>query len=73
MIEGDDCILNLVSTSILCTMFIEGNLGSKENQMKITKLNESKASGKEMGGDLNRIKPPKIEDYSKKNGHLVYA
>ena len=39
---------------------------SKENQMQITELSEYKASGEEMGGDLNRPELPKIEDYSKR-------
>ena len=66
MIGGDDCILNLVLALSLCNIFIEGKLESGENQMLIIKLSESGTSGKEMGGDLNRLDPPKIEDYSKR-------
>ena len=66
VIEGGDWILNLVSALSLCNIFAEGKLDSEENQMQITELNESWTSGEEMGGDLNRLEPPKIEDYSKR-------
>ena len=67
MIEGKD--LNLVLTFSLCRMLVEGNLERKENQMHLelseSELSELEASDEGMGGDLNRIEPPKMEDYSK--------
>ena len=45
---------------------VVNELESKKVQMQITKIGGSGISGEEMGGDLNRLEPTRIEDFSKR-------
>ena len=58
-----DVILNPVVVLLIKNIPIVNKLEGKKAQMQITKIGGLEISGEEMGGDLNRFEPTKIEDF----------